>query len=355
LTLKKRAWLLLKRTIEGSERQALEPWIPYLISLLSPREWRMLTSAYDDANPLPAGASIELVRNNPRLLKLNRSYGNLNLPVNSRSAWNETRMEAALNLSYFRGQNAYIWQYFDWPRTMVLKYYLLAQYVRSRDPQGLLEQLGEDGAFGCWTYSYPGFPPISRDLLDSVNEIMFLDRHLGILNRPGLRVLDIGAGFGRLAYRMSQALPDLADYCCVDAIAESTFLCEYYTRYRNCPQAVRVVPLHELDSELGGAQFDLAVNIHSFSECTYEAVAWWAQHLERLRPPNLLIIPNEPTELLTTEVSVSKENKVAKRDFRPLIEAAGYELKICEPVYDNPATRELANVHDHFFLFTLKN
>ena len=104
---------------------------------------------------------------------------------------------------------------------------------------------------------------------------------------------------------------------------ESTFLCEYYTHYRNCPPAVRVLPLHELDSGLSARGFDLVVNIHSFSECTYEAVAWWAKHLQRLRIPDLLIIPNEPTELLSTEILRAGETKTARRDFRALIEGAG--------------------------------
>lgn len=315
----------------------------------------MLMQGYDDAIALPIGAASELTRNNPRLLKLSKIYEGMHLPVNTRSAWNMQRMDASLNLSHFRGQNAYIWQYIDWPRTTILKYYIFAQYVHSFDRYRLLEQLGEDGAFGCWTFSYPGLPVVSRDLLDSVNEIIFLDNHLGILRRAGLRVLDIGAGFGRLAYRMSQAVRDLSDYCCVDAIPESTFLCEYYTHYRNCPPAVRVLPLHELDSGLSTRAFDLVVNIHSFSECTYEAVAWWAKHLQRLRIPNLLIIPNEPTELLSTEILRSGETKAARRDFRPLIEGAGYELRICEPVLNDPATRELVNIHDHFHLFTLRD
>ena len=40
-----------------------------------------------------------------------------------------------------------------------------------------------------------------------------------------------------------------------------------------------------------------------------------------------------------------------RRDFRPLVEAAGYELIVDEPVIDDPAVRELLRVHDHFMLF----
>jgi SAM-dependent methyltransferase len=259
--------------------------------------------------------------------------------------WNDDLLDAQLDLRYFRGETPYVWHYREWPRAMVLKYFVFLQYVRARDTHDLLERLDEDGAFGCWTFDYPGHRPVSRDLLDSVNELSFLDRHLGILDRPGLRVLDIGAGYGRTAHRLTQAAADVADYCCVDAVPESTFISEYYLRYRGCVPPARVVPLHELDGALQTGEFDLALNIHSFSECTYDAIAWWVRHLERLDVPNLLIVPNDRDELLAFEPDGSR------RDFRPLLDAAGYELAVSEPVIDDPAVRDLVQVHDSFMLF----
>jgi SAM-dependent methyltransferase len=186
---------------------------------------------------------------------------------------------------------------------------------------------------------------VSRDLLDAVNEILFLDRRLGVLSDPALRVLDIGAGYGRMAHRLIQAAPQVADYCCVDAIPESTFLCEYYLGFRRCSPPARVVPLHEVEGALEPSSFTLAVNVHSFSECSYDAVAWWMRLVERLAIPHLLIVPNEPDALLTTEVDGRK------RDFLPLVEAAGYALTVREPVIDDPAVRDLLRVPDSFFLF----
>jgi SAM-dependent methyltransferase len=227
---------------------------------------------------------------------------------------------------------------------MVLKYFIFTDYVLSRDSQGLLEHLGEDGAFGAWTFQYAGYPRVSRDLLDSVNEILFLDRQLGLLDRCHLRVLDIGAGYGRTAYHMIQAA-DVSDYCCVDAVPESTFVCEYYLQHRGCAPPARVVPLHELDDAIVPGSFDLAINIHSFSECTYAAVSWWLEWIERLRIPHLLIVPNDRDELLAFE------SDGTRRDFRPLVEGAGYELSACEPVFDDLAVQELLRVPDQFLLF----
>ena len=193
-------------------------------------------------------------------------------------------------------------------------------------------------------FSYPGFGTVSRDLLESVNEINFLDRKLGVLSKAPFHILDIGAGYGRLAHRMSEAHDRLDDYCCVDAIPESTFVSAYYLRYRKA-EAARVVPLDHVERDLIGRSFDLAVNIHSFSECTYSAVAWWASLLTRFQVDNLLVIPNEPNDLLTLE------SDGTRRDFMPLLAGAGFRLVAHEPVIEDPAVRQLLELDDHFFLF----
>ena len=84
------------------------------------------------------------------------------------------------------------------------------------------DKLVEDDYFGNITFDIDG-KLVSRDLLDSLVEIYFLDRHLGLASAaPGLTVLDIGAGYGRLAHRILSALPSATRYLCSDAIAEST-------------------------------------------------------------------------------------------------------------------------------------
>ena len=73
---------------------------------------------------------------------------------------------------------------------------------------------------------------VTRDLPDSVAELNFLERHLAISQRTAVVVLDIGAGYGRLAYRSVVALPLIERYLCTDAVPVSTFNCEHYLRYR---------------------------------------------------------------------------------------------------------------------------
>ncbi len=75
-----------------------------------------------------------------------------------------------------------------------------------------------------------------------MNELCFLERELGLRERERFSVLDIGAGYGRLAHRMAAAHAErLADYCCVDAVPESTFVSEYYLRHRGVAPPARVV------------------------------------------------------------------------------------------------------------------
>lgn len=308
---------------------------------LSDEDRRYLTSLYDDSVPLPEDAAA-LTSENPRLRELRDAYAALTSPVTEGSRWNRERVEGFLDLRYFRGETLITWHYRELPRITELKYFVFARYIAGRDPRGWLESLDEDGAFGCWTFTYDGLGRVSRDLLESVNELCFLDRELGL--GAGTRVLDIGAGYGRLAHRMTSAL-DVADYCCVDAVPESTFVSEYYLRRRGATPPARVVPLPEVDALTPGS-FDLAVNIHSFPEAPYAAIEWWVRQLERLEVANLLIVPNEPTELLSMETDGSR------RDFMPLLEGAGYRLSKREPTIDDTAVRELLGLHDHFHLFT---
>jgi SAM-dependent methyltransferase len=332
----------LREVVRSSDRPA------HPQHLITAADEAYLTTPFDATVPLPADADQLRSPDNPRLRELRAAYGALDIPPVARSRWTHDAVDGFLDLRYFRGDSLITWHYRELPRATMLKYFLYAQYVAGRDPDGLLGRLGEDGAFGCWTFDYPGHPRYSRDLIESVGEIAFLERELGLSRRERFSVLDIGAGYGRLAHRMSQAYPNLADYCCVDAIPESTFVCEYYLSHRECTPA-RVVPLHEIDGALAPGTFDLAVNVHSFPECTFEAIGWWIERVAGLRVPWLFIVPNEPGQLLSLEPDGSR------RDFAPLLERAGYEPHASEPVIRDPAIRDLVRVHDTFHLFARRD
>lgn len=320
--------------------------LPRELIEMTEEDRRYLENLYDDSVPLPDGAAERLGGDHPRLTELREAYAGLDLPVLSPSRWNRAAVDSFLDLRWFRGESLFYWHYRELPRITELKFFAHLRYVNDRDHMGLMGTLEEDGLFGCWTFDYPGHGRVSRDLLESANEILFLERELRLSERENFRVLDIGAGYGRLGHRMSSALPGLADYACVDAIPEATFLSEYYLGYRGCSPPARAVALHRVEQELQPGGFDLAVNIHSWSECTHAAVEWWTQELARLAVPNLLVVPNEPAELSSLEADG------ARHDLIPLLERAGYGLVKREPLIDDPATRELLRLHDQFHLFT---
>lgn len=300
----------------------------------------------DESIPLPHGASAYLRPGNPRLVALREAYAALRSPGGSENSffWTPERVVGHVELAWFRGDNAYVWQNRQLGSDARLKRYIALQEIERQDRLDLLSRLEEDGLFGCWVEYYGGHKGISRDLLDSVGEINFLERHIGITGMSHLKVLDIGAGYGRLAHRMSEALANLERYDCVDGVPESTFVCEYYLQFRGASPRARSVPLDELETSLDDG-YDLAVNIHSFSECTHATISWWMKQVASRRIPWLLIVPNHPDELLSTEADFTF------RDFLPVVVGSGYELIAKTPIYESQAVRELTGVYDHYFLF----
>lgn len=313
----------------------------------APEEVRHLGVSHDPSIPLPRGAAEALRPDHPRLLELRRQYAELRLPVSGQTFWAPETVARDVRLPWFRGDNAYVWQYRQLGSGARAKMRLITDYVAARDGLKLLGRLQEDGLFGCWTFPDPRFGRVSRDLLDSVNELNFLERQLGVAGRPGLRIADIGAGYGRLAHRACAALPNIERYDCFDAVPESTFLCEYYLAFRGLADTARAVPLGEAAHALGAGRYDLAVNIHSFSECTHDGVRWWLERLRTARVPHLLIVPNHYDLLLSAETDGSQ------RDYGPLLAEAGYELVHKELVLDDATVQPRVGVRDFFMLYRL--
>lgn len=305
---------------------------------------RYLDPSFQGSVPLPEGAREYLRAHNPRLRSLTRAYDELDIAATAHSQWQPGFLSKNLTMQWFRGDNAYVWQVRllgAGARTLM---YLTLLDVESRDQLGLLSKLGEDGAFGAYVFQYGDRSLVSRDLLDSVNEINYLERRIGLRSIKSLRVLDIGAGYGRLAERMSTALPNLAGYDCIDAIAVSTFLCEYYLRYRQVDETVRVVPLHEYQTLRD--HYHLALNIHSFSECSLAAIRWWLGQLAERSVEWLLIVPNRPTDqLLSTESDGSHLN------YLPDVLDAGYVRTDQRFCHESDELRELIGVDARFHLF----
>ncbi len=274
--------------------------------------------------PLPAGAAEYLRRDHPQLLDYQMRYAGH--PATQHSLWQPEQLAKDLTLTRFRADNAYIWQTREVEYDVVASHAFTTHYVEKIDTMGLLSHLNEDGLFGVATFEMDHGKIVSRDLLDSILEINFLERHLKISQQSSFSVLDIGAGYGRLAYRLAKTLPNLRIALCTDAVPESTFLCQYYTGFRGVSDKVKTVPLDRIEAMLNANPIDLVTNIHSFQECTIASISWWLKVLSTHRIKHFMLA-HYRSELLSTEGDGTAQ------DFRPLIERLGFELVAKESVY----------------------
>jgi SAM-dependent methyltransferase len=290
---------------------------------------------------LPGDAVQYLRFDNPKLIELQQRYAVFDSDVTSPLTWIDGYVRPE-EIAYFRGDNAWVWQVRG-KNANVQAYALTFYYLMSIDRLGLLEKLVEDNNFGNFSFMIAG-RQVSRDLLDSIAEIYFLDRHLEVASRAGIRVLDIGAGYGRLAHRMVSALPGVERYLCTDAVAVSTFVSDYYLRFRGMEKAL-AIPLDVIDNSLRDYPVDLAINIHSFSECQTRAIEWWIRLLRKHRVKNLMIAPNGDGERLLTNDG---------KDFLPLLERYGYQTVMKEPQYIDPLVQQYGLLPTWYHLLELR-
>jgi hypothetical protein len=323
----------LKKWVKHRLNDALQQRGFEIVPSASLYEWqheRVDQPVFNASSPLPGDAASYLRPDNRRLLELEQRYRAFDPQVTTPAVWTNGYVRQE-DVAYFRGDNAWVWQVRG-TNAHISPYALSYYYLKSIDRLGLLDTLDEDTSFGNFTFRIAG-RDLSREMLDSVAEMYFLDRHLGIASRPGVRILDIGAGYGRLAHRMITALPNVESYLCTDGVAVSTFVCEYYLRFRGATRA-RAVPLDEIDKALRDKPVDIAINIHSFSECRPEAIDWWARLLATHRVKHLMIIPNRTVgdgELLLTN---------AKYDFLPILEHHGYRSVLKDPKFLDPVVQQ---------------
>jgi SAM-dependent methyltransferase len=235
---------------------------------------------------------------NPVLTGLKARYAAVGGPEHSFwSFW-----EAKINLLKFRGESDYLSQaYF---RNTQKRYELTSAYVEMIDADGWLRYLTEDRLFGVKTWDVLPGVLVTRDLLDSIIELHFLKEALGWKEKDDLRVLDIGAGYGRFAHRFVHLFPR-GQIDCIDAIATSTFLCQFYLEFRGCAAQAHVVPF-DRRSDLKSGAYSLALNVHSWSECSLPFVREWLGLLRDLRVPYLFIVPHRD-DLTTKETDGSSK------------------------------------------------
>jgi putative sugar O-methyltransferase len=222
---------------------------------------------------------------------------------------------ATIDVGRFRGHDQYLEQRADFPYRGVVDYLKVCGYWERGH-----QVHHEDGAFQCVTAEVDG-KVVSRDLLDSMCEIAFLERHMKL---DRVRVLDIGAGYGRFAHRLLEAYPDAFVFC-TDSIGISRLVCEKYLAYRKIRRAMAIPP----KAVTWMPPMDLAVNIHSWSECETDEVREWLKVLDVHKVPRLFIVPHDGGDLMTW----------GGPSYKPELIAHGWELAeewtgpACQPKY----------------------
>jgi hypothetical protein len=107
------------------------------------------------------------------------------------------------------------------------------------------------------------------------------------------------------------------------------------------------VPLDEIEQTVGEHRPDVALNVHSFSECTPAAIDWWVSLLKRHRVRHLMVVPNTGNhggaQLLTND----------GKDFGAVISRHGYRLVVREPKFADPLVQKYAINPTYYYLFEL--
>ena len=333
--------------MKAAKRKALS----LINSVLSPIELQLgkkteaaefsSAQAYNESR-LPDDAVAYLQPTNSRLKELKQRY--VGHPATQHSQWAEELLKRDLKLPFFRGDNAYVYQV---RRTNELAYLLTAYYVQTADKMNLWDILDEDNLFGNYVVNFNDERLISRDLLDSILEINFLERLLSLSTRREFNVLDIGAGYGRLAHRLVKSFPNIGRVFCTDAVPESTFLSEYYLKYREVNDKAVVIPLDEIEAGLANNRIDLAINIHSFTECTLDSINWWLDLIRKHEIRHFMIVP-------TNDKFLSVEINQPRRDFFDQIITRGYKVVAKLPKYEGASSVQKYGIYPaYYYLFEL--
>jgi hypothetical protein len=148
---------------------------------------------------------------------------------------------------------------------------------------------------------------------------------------------------------MLTAFPNVREYYCTDAVPVSTFISEYYLRYRGLQNRAHVVPLDEIETKLQERHPRVAVNIHSFSECSVAAIDWWVALIARSGVRHLMIVPNSAGQ--HGEMMLTNDG----HEILPIVARHGYGLVVTEPKYLDPIVQKYALNPTFYYLFELAN
>lgn len=300
---------------------------------------------------LPAGAADYLCESNEFLQDLRDRYFQIVCPAMIHTQWSRSFVSNDVPLQGFRGDCAYVWQRRD--INLPVSYLLTAYYLSSSVAGHLLQTLTEDNYFGIYTIRAGDGRLLTRDLLDSISEIAFLEEETGLLSGSIASVLDIGSGYGRFAHRLAQSCKDLRSVLCVDTVPESTFICDYYLRFRGITDKARAVPFTNLEASVGQKSPDLAVSIHCLDECPFAVSQWWIELLRRYSVRYFFLVVNRRAFRAGRLVSLEADGQ--RMDVSQTIVDAGYSLVRQCPKYRDSALQRYGVSPAIYSLYELRS
>ena len=297
---------------------------------------------------VPPEAAAYLVHDNPRLHHLKGRYSRIDSAAVLHSIWTADYVSFDVPLRHFRADCAYMWQKRD--RNLPIHYVCTYLYLREHSTRDILKSCTEDTLFGAYSLRFND-ETLTRDRLDSVCEINFIRESLGITPASRFTLLDIGSGYGRLGYRISQCFPNSRVFC-VDAIPESSFLCEFYLNFRGAGGVARMVPLDELSGRLKDEKIDIAVAINSWSECSRETISWWIEFLIDRRVPYLMVAGSGDFDGGRALLNVAGGKK-RPTDFLDIILQGGYRRVGLVPKFQEATMQQFGISPTYYHLFAL--
>ena len=269
-----------------------------------------------------------VIKKNPEEINLNKALNELREKYSqyykennfniSPTTWNteSSYIKSSFNCD-FRGENAYVWQERLGDREK--KYQEYYNKIKQIDDEKFLDRTFEDGSYGCITYKIDSIL-ISRDLLDSVFEIIFLKKCFS--NLKDFSFLEIGGGYGRLCKRFLDCFPD-SKYFITDAIPESTHFSKIYLGKKSDS----VIELTDLNERLKNVKINMAINIHSFPECNIMDVEWWIKFIHLKEIKYIFYVPNNP-ESNPENIKTNSGECILK-----IFTKYGYKVKYFENLY----------------------
>jgi hypothetical protein len=230
------------------------------------------------------------------------------------------------------------------PTRLLQAYTVAYEYALSHDRLSALSKFSDDGAYGGLRFEVDG-RIVSSDTIDSCLQLNFIARNCGFAPADELAMVDIGAGWGRLVSRFLELFPRSFAYA-LDAVPFSSFCAHRYLKHRGCLDRAVVGSRAKLEGVQPGT-FDIAVNVHSWSEAPLASIEAWLSRLDALRVPFLFFVPHGVP-------AYTMEQSGRPKLIVPAILAHGWQTVLDEPKYGTSLQRQQTGLYPsaHYYLFS---